>query len=149
MKRWERDIARRFDGEGDATVAVPGSEALAYEASLRRLREGAQVAMHRPEIAAAQFPSFMEGIRESIEAPRRHHRGFWAVLSLSTAALLVAISAFLVFAGGPDSQHQVVEAVTTQVEAATTEIPGATVEKYTNEDGTAVVWVSTAQRDLL
>ncbi|MCC6694265.1 MAG: hypothetical protein IT365_01415 [Candidatus Hydrogenedentes bacterium] len=143
MKKWQREIACRFDGEGDATPAVPNAEAAAYEAAIRQLREGAKHALRRPEIADAQFPSFMEGIRESIEAPRRHHRGFWAVLSLSTAALLVALSAFLVFSSGPD------KAVTTQVEAATTEIPGATVEKYTNEDGTAVVWVSTAQRDLL
>ncbi|MCC6487820.1 MAG: hypothetical protein IT364_10005 [Candidatus Hydrogenedentes bacterium] len=143
MNKWQREVARRFDGESDVQPMAPSAEALAYEASLRQLREGAKLAAYRPEIADAQFPSFMEGIRESIEAPRRHHRGFWAVLSLSTAALLVALSAFLVFGGGPD------KSVTTQVEAATTEIPGATVEKYTNEDGTAVVWVSTAQRDLL
>ncbi len=150
MNKWERDIARRFDGEtgGDGNAPADARSA-AYEAGLRLLREGAQQAANRAEIADAQFPAFMEGIREETERPARGHRGFWAVVSLSTAALLVALSAFLLFTTGEHATPTVVEAVTNEVETVSTEINGATVDSYTDGDGTTVLWVSNGKRDLL
>jgi hypothetical protein len=150
MNRREKEIARRFDGETDGEHPNPLSADLAaYDAGLRLLRKGAQNARQRPEIADAQFPAFMQGIQESIEAPRRGHRGFWAVVSLSTAALLVAMSAFVIFMSTNEHKTSVVEAVTTEVETVSTDINGATVDSYTSGDGTTVVWVSTEKRDLL
>lgn len=150
MKKGEKEIARRFDGEATGkSPAALNSDLAAYEAGLKMLREGAQSAVQRPEIADAQFPAFMEGIRENLETPRRGHRGFWAVVSLSTAALLVAMSAFVIFMSTNQHDSTVVEAVTTEVETVSTDINGATVDSYTSGDGTTVVWVSTEKRDLL
>ena len=149
MSKREREIARRFDGEITGPDNRPAdAESAAYEARLRLLREGAAQAAHRAEIADAQFPAFMDGIRENVERPARHYRGFWAVVSLSTAALLVAFSAFLVFTTG-DQTVAPVEAVTNEVETVSTEINGATVDSYTDGEGTTVLWVSNGKRDLL
>jgi hypothetical protein len=149
MNKWERDIARRFDGEaGESMSGIAAADAASYEAGLRLLREGARQASQRAEIADGQFSAFMDGIRENIERPARHYRGFWAVFSLSTAALLVALSAFLVFGTG-DQTTPSVEAVTNKVETVSTEINGATVDSYTDGEGTTVLWVSNGKRDLL
>jgi hypothetical protein len=150
MNNWERDIARRFDGETTVDESAPvDMQAAAHESGLRLLREGVRQATQRAEIADAQFPAFMEGIRESIERPQRGYHRFWAVISLSTAALLVAFSAFLVFTTGDQTVPLVVEAVTNEVETVSTEINGATVDSYTDGDGTTVLWVSAGKRDLL
>jgi len=149
MNKWERDVARRFDGEADGLAKGPKNpETAAYEAGLRLLRAGANQASEKWEILDAQFPAFMDGIRQEIERPARHTRGFWAVVSLSTAALLVALSAFLVFTTG-DQVAPPVEAVINQVETVSTEINGATVDSYTDDEGTTVLWVSNGKRDLL
>ncbi|GMV94069.1 MAG: hypothetical protein AMXMBFR82_38470 [Candidatus Hydrogenedentota bacterium] len=149
MNKWERDIARRFDGEAEGNAASLDAQGKAYEAGLRLLREGARQASQRAEIADAQFPAFMDGIRQEVERPTRGYRGFWAIVSLSTAALLVAFSAFLLFTTGDQATPPVVEAVTNEVETVSTEINGATVDSYTDGEGTTVLWVSTGKRDLL
>lgn len=149
MNKWERDTARRFDGEGEGLERPLDAQSAAYESGLRLLREGAQQVNRRVEIADAQFPTFLDGIREGVERPARRFGGFWAIVSLSTAALLVAFSAFLLFTTGDQAPPTVVEAVTNEVETVSTEINGATVDSYTDGEGTTVLWVSTGKRDLL
>lgn len=145
MKRWQKEIARRFDGaEQDAAQALATTpETRAYLDGLRQLRLGARSLPNAPHIADAQFPAFMEGIREGMAAGRHGMWGhpIWAMVSLSAAAFLVAFSVFMVW-----NQAGAVSA--SVVEKATTEIQGATVNAYTSESGTAVVWVESAQVDL-
>ncbi len=140
MKQWQRELANRFDA-GD-TASIESSlheEERAYLAGLRRLREGSQAVATRAQISDGQMRAFMHGIREGIET-RPSYRRFWALLSLTTAALLVASSAFLVLTwhkGDPKDAY-----------AASTQIPGATVDSYSNTDGTQYVWVNLPRRDL-
>jgi hypothetical protein len=140
MKRWQQQLARRFDGEGAEVSETQTPEERAYLAALERLRTGARAVATRAEIRDAQLPAFLHGIREGIQTPPSYRR-VWALLSLSTAALLVALSAFLVFTWRNDDAASVVEAASTQIQ-------GATVSSYSQEDGTAVVWVRVPRRDL-
>lgn len=145
MRRLQKEIARRFDGAdlGEAEVLATGQEARTYLEGLRELRRRAQLLPDTPQIADAQFPAFMDGVREGVDraTPGVWGHRIWAMLSLSAAALLVALSLFLVWnQAGPVSASV--------VEKATTEIQGATVNAYTSESGTAVVWVDSARVDL-
>ncbi len=150
-KRREQQIARVFDGEAaDSKTAGPPGE---LHDSLTLIREGARAARRRAEIADAQFPAFLNGIHARIaEEPSRataFGRSFsrdrlWAVVSLTSAALIVALSAILVFSGEtPDVR------ATTVVEEVSTDIDGASVHWDTSDDGATVVWVEFAERDLL
>jgi len=142
----ERRVARRFDGEarGDALneEALESAEAQAHLAQLQKIRNGIEQVAVRETINDAQFPSFMAGIRERIETPQRHARGLWALASLTAAALIVAVSVFLIFASSR------APGVSTVVEAAESGIAGTTVNTYSSSDGTATVWVTEAQRDI-
>ncbi len=146
MKRqtWQERIERYRDGELPDAAAHDIEEMLeepahrAYDASLTALGAAARAAMPRAEIADAQLPAFMAGIRDGVETPQRGHRGFWALASLSTAGLIVALSVFsVIMLNSQDAVHSTVE-------AATTEIEGAEIDTYTDE---AVVWVSDTGSD--
>ncbi len=150
MKRptWQERLERYRDGElgeSDAQEVEAMLDAPAYrdyDASLAALSSAARESMPRSEIADAQLPAFMAGIREGVETPQRGHRGFWALASLSTAALIVALSVFsLIMLNSHDAVH-------TTVEAAASDIEGVEIDTYTDEeDGTAVVWVSDTGSD--
>ncbi|MBN2308494.1 MAG: hypothetical protein JXR94_05955 [Candidatus Hydrogenedentes bacterium] len=137
----ERRLECWFDGElgSDAEAvqaALSQSECQAYLAWLRELREHTRAVAARPAINDAQFPAFMAGIRNKLEAPPRRHAQLWALASLTAAALIVAVSLFLMFNGaGGNGTATVVEAVETQID-------GATVNAYSSDDGSATVWVT-------
>ena len=146
---WHTEVARYFDGE---TVAVDAVEThlrqcpqcAAYCEQARQLREGVGQLVQREQISDMQFPAFMEGIRESITPPSaRRHGGLWAALSLSTAALLIAIAAFFLFQGGPEPVRA------TEVEFVSTELEGATVHWYGDEGGITTVEINLAEDDIL
>lgn len=150
-KRQVQHIARVFDGEAaDSKTAGPPGE---LRDSLALIRDGARAARRQAEIADAQLPAFLDGIHARIaQEPSRatvFGRSFsrdrlWAVVSLTSAALIVAISAVLVFSGEtPDVR------ATTVVEEVSTDIDGASVHWDTLDDGATVVWVEFADRDLL
>ena len=141
MKRWQQEVASRFDTEGMERSKGKTPEERAYVTALERLRAGAHAVATHAEIRDAQLPAFIHGIREGIQTPPGGYRRVWALLSLSTAALLVALSAFLVFTWHKDETASVVEAASTQIQ-------GATVSSYSQEDGSAVVWVRIPRRDL-
>lgn len=149
--RWMRRVERWFDGESREPEAIKRhiEECAACRTTLRsleRFRAGVQAVSVRQEIAPAQFPAFLEGIRERIDVPARRHTGIWAVASLMAASLIVAVSLFAVFTGGPDP----VGAEHTVVESASTEVEGATVETQNSTDGTrAIVWVHRPRKDVL
>lgn len=144
-----REVERWFDGEIEENSELmqhidscPVCSARLEQ--LRRHRDAVNAVKTPQEIADPQFPAFMEGIRERVESAPRRHGGVWALASVATAALIVAVSAFLVLTnGGPDK----VEA--TVVESCSTEIEGATVTSYASDNGVATVWVNVAQDDIL
>ena len=151
----ENNIDRWFDEESDGLDQAKVDESLArpegraYAEQLRQLREGVQQVSETPEIADAQFPAFMDGIREQLEAPRRGHGRLWASLSICAAGLIVAFSAFVVYNNtGSHKGPPVVEAASVLVEEMKTGIDGATVESFSGEHGTAVVWVSDSSGDV-
>jgi anti-sigma factor RsiW len=139
--KWQKKVERWFDGEtathdgvGQHVAACPECSALVDR--LRALREAAKASVARPIIDDPQFPAFMEGIRDRIQEPARHHRGLWALASVTAASMIVAASVLFILVGGP------ADVAATEVESATTDIENATVEFYSSEDGSATVWVS-------
>jgi len=138
----EFEAEAHFDGEA---AGVPGAEAQPYARHLAIMREGAREAARHQPIADAQFSSFMAGIQEGIRAqePSGYRWRTWAsLLSLSTAALLIAFSAFWAFSPA----QQPVNA--TVVESATTDLEDTVVDVYNSEYGVTTVWVNTAKDDL-
>ena len=148
--RWIRTVEQWFDGAcadaqrvSEHLAACP--ECAAYARRLRVLRDGAAAVAKQEEVRDPQFAAFMAGIREQIQVPRRRHRGAWALVSLTAAALIVAAATFLVLSNGPRT------ADATVVESCSTEIQGATVTSYATENGVTTVWVKVpiAQDDIL
>ncbi len=142
----KRDLEQWFDGEtadpDPAVLEQPSTQA--YLEDLQQLRDGAQSVAAPATIDDAQFPAFMAGIRDQLDtAPRRRVGGFWALASVTAAALIVAVSVFLVLnAGGVASTPTVVEATSTAIE-------GALVESYSSDEGgTATVWITLPERDI-
>ncbi|MBI4558940.1 MAG: hypothetical protein HY706_15260 [Candidatus Hydrogenedentes bacterium] len=142
---YEEQIERWLDGERvDAAfcerhvTTCPTCAARAAQLKLVRAGVGA-VATHE-EIRDAQFPAFLNGIRERLETPARHHYGLWALSSVSLAALIAAFSAFLLMTGGPRPASA--------VESATTELEDTEVTVYESENGTPTVWIHKAEEDL-
>lgn len=145
-ERDERNIEQWFDGEaGEPDAALlERPDVRAYLEELQQLRDGAQSVAAPRTIDDAQFPAFMAGIREQLEtAPRRRLGGFWALASVTAAALIVAVSVFLVLTGGGAANSPTV------VEATSTGIEGALVESYSSDEGgTATVWITLPERDI-
>jgi anti-sigma-K factor RskA len=137
----------------DASPADPALEGAATDSEcaewLHHLRmlhaHGERVQQATPVIEDAQFNAFFAGIQDGMQesAPAGvFRRGWWAIASLSAAAVLVAFSAFWMMTEGP-------QPVNAEVEAASTEVEGATVECYDTEQGVPTVWVTLAEDDLL
>lgn len=145
--RWIKETQRWCDGEAVDTEAVERHVAecavcASHAEAIRVMRGGVQAAATREIISDAQFPAFMEGIREHIRPDRPLRRGWRALTSLSaTAALVVALIGFFLLTGGP----QDVQAV--EIELYETELEGATVTSYYSEDGTATVWVTMPEEE--
>jgi hypothetical protein len=149
MKRqaWQQQLERYRDGElpkelaKDADRLLESAEGREYDAALAAMADAARDAMPRAAIADAQLPAFVAGIREGVEAPRPGRRGFWALASFSAAASIVALSLFsLILLNSQDAVHS-------SVEAAASDIEGVEIDAYTDEEGTAVVWVSETGSD--
>ena len=149
MKRptWQERIEQYRDGElpdsetDELELMLEDSMHRDYDTALSSISAAAKDAMPRGVIADEQLPAFVAGIREGVEAPRRGHRGFWALASLSTAALIVALSVFsAIMLNSQDAVHSTVD-------AAASEIEGVEIDTYMGEDGTAVVWVSDTGSD--
>ncbi|MCC6156066.1 MAG: hypothetical protein IT367_20040 [Candidatus Hydrogenedentes bacterium] len=143
----EKKIAAHFDGQTPKGVQAPSSpEAQAYIADLNYLREGARAAAVTPQISDAQFASFMDGIRQGIDAtPARGGHWLWAKLSLVGAALVVAISVFVILESKNVVQPPVTNADKVDVETVSTDIRDVTVQSEETDDGNAVVWMTPSQ----
>ncbi len=144
--RWMKRVEACFDG-APADPAVERHTAAcpvcaAHLEALRRMRAGVAAVAVRESVTDAQFPAFMRGIREGIERPERHHTGFWAVLSLTAAALIVAVATFAVFSGGTAPVRA------TEVESMSTDLQGAKVDTYRSEEGVTTVWITMSKDDV-
>ena len=83
-------------------------------------------------------PRLNEAISEGVNHPPRRP-GRWAILSISTAAIIVAVSIVSIvfnFSGDP------MQPVRAEVEQVSTDIDGATATFKYDDDGTATVWVN-------
>ena len=146
-RKRERLLERLFDGE---SISRKDAERLSSEdfatdplwKDLETLRTGAKEIARQEEISDSQFPAFVSGIYERVEPAPKTHRGRWALASLTAAALIVAVSAFLVVRG------ETPNATATVIENATTEIEGASVHWTSSEDGDATVWVDVADGEV-
>ena len=144
--RWINAVERWFDGETSDAEPVMAHVAAcpvcaAHLAQLQTLRRGVAALVTHEEIADAQFPAFVTGIRQGLERPP-YYRRFWTFASVTAAALIVAVSALLMFTGG----SKTVDA--TVVESCSTEVAGATVTSYASENGVTTVRVEMSQDDL-
>ena len=113
------------------------ADCAAYLDGLKAMREGVKALDSHETIDDGQFQAFMAGIRPCIEEPVHPHRRRWAVGSLVAASMVVAVSLFGLFAGGPAT----VEAKTV-VEYCSTDLEGATATWDYSKAGTATIRVS-------
>lgn len=144
-------LAARLDGESrhaDAGHAGDDPELRAYADAIRAQRAAIAPLRQTPRIEDAQFRAFFDGVREGIDDPARgrarqgHGRGWLAALSLVAAALVVAVSAFVILDGGPQAvQANVVEYVATDLE-------GARFDVYDSDEGVTTIWMVSAGDDL-
>ena len=142
--RFAKDLERWFDGESVDPEPIKGhlaecSICSAHLAQLEAVRQGVSALSHHEEIRDAQFPSFMTGIRESVERPVRW-RAVWAFVSVAAAALIVAASVLFIVTNGPRTVNA--------VESCSTELEGATVSSYASGNGVTTVWVNLAPDDI-
>ncbi|HRI86958.1 MAG TPA: hypothetical protein PK869_01770 [Candidatus Hydrogenedentes bacterium] len=146
MNARQKKLAQRFDGNAESGISPSTTDEQAYIADLQYLRDAARAIPAAPEISDAQFSAFMRGIREGVDATPAPRRGFWAALSLVAAALVVAVSLFVIFETNNIVQPPAVGA--SVVESASSDISGATVTSGTSEDGSAVVWFEAGQVEM-
>ncbi len=146
-KQLEYEIQRCFDNaSADAELArilEAHPYARPYVDELKAMRAGAALlAGQAPAIQDTQMHAFLAGVREGVEAAPQGHRGLWAALSLTAAALIVSFSAFMVMAGQPRDVRATV------IDSAETEIENATVRWAVEDDGVATVWIEQVQEDI-
>ncbi len=144
---WERRIDRYFDGEDDdvSAVEVHLETCPLCRANLERLsttRRVLQSTRASVGIEDPQLRTLLDGIRGGLRTPaKRPMGGALAWLSVTTAALIVAVSTYALFFSGPGV------ATASVVEACETELSGASTSwNYTDEGVT--VWVNYEQDDL-
>lgn len=141
-------VEQWFDGERvdeEAVKKAMESDAAAadHAAFLKTLRAGISTLKTEAEISDAQLPAFMSGIREGIRPPARSHGGWWALVSLASAALIAAVSTLIVISGGATK----VRAQST-VEEFSTDLKGGHASSFTTPSGATTVWVEAPEEDM-
>lgn len=142
--RWMQRVEALHDGIQDAKTQTHLGKCALCAAHLDRLKRfSAAIAAvrHEATIEDAQFGAFMAGIHEEIAPKPAWRRGFWAMASLSAAALLIALSLWGVFRLGLDPHAM------TEVEAMQTELEGASLDWVPADDGVATLWVNVSEDD--
>lgn len=144
---WKRVIEAGLDGEPEyverakALVAFH-PECAAHNRRLVALRAGVAAVAREETIGDAQFPAFMAGVWEGIEAPQRSRPGFWAAFSLVAAALVAATAMGYILLGGPEPVNA------TEVEYVGTDLEDATVDWYNSSNGVVTIQVNMQDDDL-
>ncbi len=145
---WERKVTTYFDQETVEKDAVETHLLVCADCRehldiLETVRQyTTEVRENTPKIRDEQMPAFMRGIEDALaEAPVKSHKSLWAMLSLVTAALVMAVATFSIFTGpGP--------AKATEIESVSTELEGATVEWYDMDNGVTTVWINVSEDDV-
>jgi len=147
--KWSQRVDRWFDGEtssessAEVSAHVSGCSICAARLSeLRRLRAAATSAVRHEAIGDGQFPAFMAGVREGLEIRQRGWGRFWALASLTAAALIAAISTFVIISDEPKKVDATV------VESCTTDLEGATVRTYEDAEGDTTIAVTMSKDDI-
>ena len=145
-RAWIQKIEAWHDGESADTEAVQAhlAECPACQKHLdwlRQQRAALRGADDLRPIEDAQFNAFYDTIRDRLDPPRSHRRGFLAAASFTLAALIIAVSAFSIFYGPAPVKA-------TEVESASTELEGATIDWYSNEDGVTTVQLTLPEDDV-
>ena len=146
--RWFKEVEALVDGEAQDPQAVEThvsgcATCSDHRAGLLRWREALAPAISAPVLSDQQFPAFMEGIRAGINEPRPRVGGIWAMLSLATAALVIAVATFYMFstpAPAPVSANE--------VESLSTDIEGATVGVENGDNSVTTIWISIGEDDV-
>ncbi len=146
MCKWTNEVERFADGEASDTPTVEAHLATCaacsqHHATLLRFRTSLAALPAAPVLSDEQFTAFMSGIETELSQKRRRPGGFWALMSLSAAALLIALATFSVFTGpGPVRANE--------VESVSTQIDGATVHWDNSDDGVTTIWISIGEDDV-
>ena len=112
-----------------------------HQESLLQMRAALGTLPEVPVLSDNQFPAFMEGIQAEVSRSRRRPGGMWALMSLSAAALVIAIATFSIFTGpGPVKANE--------VESVSTQLNDATVRWDNSDDGVTTIWISIAEDDV-
>lgn len=144
--KWTSKVERFVDGESHEQEAVEAHLAAcgpcaAHQESLLQLRAALGTLPEVPVLSDNQFPAFMEGIQAEVSRSRRRPGGMWALMSLSAAALVIAIATFSIFTGpGPVKANE--------VESVSTQLNDATVRWDNSDDGVTTIWISIAEDDV-
>jgi anti-sigma factor RsiW len=143
---WTKKIDAWLDGELTETATVQAHledcpACARHHALALQMREAVQALPTAPEVADGQFSAFLEGIERGIEAPRKGPGNFWALASLTAAALVIAVATFSLFTGpGPVKANE--------VESISTQLDNATVHWDNSDDGVTTIWISIAEDDV-
>ncbi len=147
--RWTKQAEAWADGEAGNPAAVEAhveacAACRAHVEGLRIVRAGVAAVRRNDEIRDPQLAAFVSGIRERLEEPprSRSRSRFWALLSLSAAALIVALSAFFMITNGLGKVDATV------VESCGSDLQGATVTSYSSDNGVTTVWVTASEDDV-
>lgn len=148
--KYEQQVARWFDGEIGSGESIEDHidqcpTCQEYVSFLKTTREQTTALAGKPTIADAQMPTFLDGLRDQVDAvPVRRFNGIWAMASLACAAIISAVSIWYVVV----PQQQPVEAHTL-VESHSTAIEGATTEVEYSDDGTTTVWINVPDGEMM
>lgn len=147
--KWSDRVERWFDGEappetsGEISAHVSECRICAGRIEqLRRLRDAAVAVARVDPIGDGQFPAFMRGVNEGLQQPHRGWGRVWALASLTAAALIAAISTFVIISDEPKKVDATV------VESVTTDLEGATVQTYEDEGGDTTIAVTMSKDDI-
>ncbi|MCF6284875.1 MAG: hypothetical protein L3K26_06780 [Candidatus Hydrogenedentes bacterium] len=143
--KWTQKVEAYTDGESHDHSAVEAHIAdcalcARHRATMLHMRSALGALPEAPSLSDGQFPAFMEGIHEGVSHSRKRPGGIWALMSLSAAALVIAIATFSMFTGPGPVKANEVESVSTQLE-------GGTAHWDISDDGVTTIWISIAEDD--
>jgi len=144
--KWTSKVERLLDGESQEQEAVQAHLAVctlcaSHQRTLLQVRAALGAEPEVPVLSDNQFPAFMEGIQAEVSRSRQRPGGMWALMSLSAAALVIAIATFSIFTGpGPVKANE--------VESVSTQLNDATVHWDNSDDGVTTIWISIAEDDV-
>jgi anti-sigma factor RsiW len=148
--RYTSYVEQCFDGHAEETEQlrrhIEGCPACKGTLATLSLLRNACPKPDPAEVNAAQFPAFYRGIMEGVSAPQRRYGRVLTALSLAAAALIVAVSCFVIFTELTEGPARVDATV---VESCSSELEGATVTTYDDSKGeVTTVWVTVAREDV-